>query len=66
MKWFFDKVPAWYNELPISAQLDVMNLMHERGAAVRDWKDGSIDRDKAREIVAKCNREIERLAGCAS
>ena len=66
MKWFFDSVPAWFTALSQSAQLDVMALMHERGAAVRDWRDGEKTRDEAREIVARCNAEIERIAGGAA
>lgn len=61
MKWFFDKIPEWYSALPHKAQLDVMNLMHERAAALRDWKDGDKSLDDAREIVARCNRDIQQI-----
>ena len=39
-----------------------MNLMHERAAALRDWKDGDKSLDEARAIVARCNHEIARIA----
>ena len=37
-------------------------LQEERAAALRAWDGRLMTRDRAREIVALCNRRLERMA----
>ena len=52
----------WKDKLPASQNASVTGYEHERSAAVMDWLNGKISMNEAREIVARCNHEIARIA----
>jgi len=52
----------WKERLTESQNETVTGYEHERSAAVMDWLNGKISMTEARAIVAKCNREIARIA----
>ena len=51
-----------YSKLTKDCREKIFKLQGERTRAIVDWYDGRMLRDDARVIVARCNREIERLA----
>lgn len=52
----------WKERLNDSDNASVTNYEHERSAAVMDWLNGKISMTEAREIVAKCNKAIQKIA----
>ena len=52
-----------YSEsLSRSRRLKARQLQEKRAAALRAWDGKMMTRDKAREIVAFCNRRLEMMA----
>ena len=52
----------WKERLTESQNKSVKGYENERSAAVMDWLNGKMSMTEAREIVARCNHEIARIA----
>ena len=52
----------WIERLDATRKEKVQALINERTDAVISWDMGEISAEIAQGIVARCNREIERLA----
>ena len=52
-----------YSEaLPLDKRRKARRLQEKRAAALRAWDGRMMTRDKAREVVAFCNRRLEVIA----
>ena len=52
----------WTEALPLEMRKKARRLQEERAAALRAWDGRMMTRDKAREVVAFCNRRLEMMA----
>ena len=52
----------WHENLSEADNKAVTNYEVERSNALVDWAHGRISMAEAREIVAKCNKAIQRIA----
>ena len=52
----------WIDKLDRDDYATVKGFELERSEAVMDWMNGKISMTEARAIVARCNREIARIA----
>ena len=52
----------WHDNLSEADNKAVTNYEVERSNALVDWAHGRISMSEAREIVAKCNKAIQKIA----
>ena len=52
----------WTEALPLDKRRKARQLQEKRAAALRAWDGRMMTRDRAREIVALCNRRLEKMA----
>ena len=52
----------WTDRLNDTEKKTVRRLERQRNKAVVDWQNGKISMTEAREIVARCNNEIAKIA----
>ena len=52
----------WKERLTDADNESVTEYEHERSAAVMDWLNGKVSMTEARAIVARCNKEIQKIA----
>ena len=56
----------WFEKLDATKKEKINALIDERKDAVVSWDMGELTADEAQGIVARCNREIARIAGGAA